>query len=211
MPVVFSCLPEEAVLPLSVREAALPEEAEEPSGAEAAPASSCGALADASCSPLLDAAASSVSSSSVISPLSSLSRSSSVRVSCVLSAGAYRLPYCGDRTAPQGLLLPAEPPAHPARSTRFSGPYFSSYQNPLPGQSTPPPGQFSPCNRIRPICPKTFWADAGSQRPAPDRGTAHRRCARCGQQFPYPAAFPAAARPVPCVAGACPGNGYRWR
>ena len=57
-------------------------------GAEAAPASSCGALADASCSPLLDAAASSVSSSSVISPLSSLSRSSSVRVNCVLSAGA---------------------------------------------------------------------------------------------------------------------------
>ena len=37
---------------------------------------------------LLDAAASPVSSSSVISPLSSLSRSSSVRVNCVLSAGA---------------------------------------------------------------------------------------------------------------------------
>ena len=202
------------MLLLSVREAALPEEAEEPSGAEAAPASSCGALADASCSPLLDAAASSVSSSSVISPLSSLSRSSSVRVSCVLSAeasGRVSGRPAGDRTVPQGLLPPVEPPAHPARSIRFSGPYFSSYQNPLPGQSAPPPGQFSPCNRIRPICPKTFWADAGSQRPAPDRGTAHRRCARCGRQFPYPAAFPAAARPVPCVAGACPGNGYRWR
>ena len=33
--VVFSCLPEEAVLPLSVRESALPEEAEEPAGADA--------------------------------------------------------------------------------------------------------------------------------------------------------------------------------
>ena len=45
-------------------------------------------LGAASCSPPLDAAASPVSSSSVISPLSSLSRSSSVRVNCVLSAGA---------------------------------------------------------------------------------------------------------------------------
>ena len=81
MPVVFSFLPEEDALLLSVWEPELPEEAAEP-------ASSCGALADASCSPLLDAAASSVSSSSVISPLSSLSRSSSVRVNCVLSAGA---------------------------------------------------------------------------------------------------------------------------
>ena len=64
------------------------EEAEEPAGEEAAPVSCCGALADASCSPLPDAAASSASSSSVISPLSSLSISSSVRVTCVLSAGA---------------------------------------------------------------------------------------------------------------------------
>ena len=36
VPVVFSFLPEEAVLPLSVREAALPEEAEEPAAEEAA-------------------------------------------------------------------------------------------------------------------------------------------------------------------------------
>ena len=81
MPVVFSFLPEEDALLLSVWEPELPEEAAEP-------ASSCGALAAASCSPPLDAAASPVSSSSVISPLSSLSRSSSVRVNCVLSAGA---------------------------------------------------------------------------------------------------------------------------
>ena len=86
--VVFSCLPEEAVLLLSVREAELAEDAVEPAGADTESAPSCGALADASCSPLLDAAASSVSSSSVISPLSNLSSSSSVRVSCVLSAGA---------------------------------------------------------------------------------------------------------------------------
>lgn len=64
MPVVFSFLPEEDALLLSVWEPELPEEAAEP-------ASSCGALAAVSCSPPLDAAASPVSSSSVISPLSS--------------------------------------------------------------------------------------------------------------------------------------------
>ena len=83
-----SCLLEDAVLLLSVREADAAGEVSEFAGEEAAPASCCGALADVSCSPLPDAAASSASSSSVISPLSSLSISSSVRVTCVLSAGA---------------------------------------------------------------------------------------------------------------------------
>ena len=54
--VVFSCLPEEAVLLLSVREAELAEEAVEPAGANTESAPSCGALVDASCSPPLDAA-----------------------------------------------------------------------------------------------------------------------------------------------------------
>ena len=82
----FSCLPEDAVLLLSVREAEPAGEAADAAGADTESAPSCGALADASCSPLLDAVASPVSSSNVISPLNSLSNSSSVRVTCVLSA-----------------------------------------------------------------------------------------------------------------------------
>ena len=80
-----------------------------------------------------------------------------------------------------------------------------------PGRVFLRPGSFLLTNWIRPTFPKTFWADAGSQRPAPDHGTVHRRCARCGQPSPCQAAFPAAALPVPYGAGACPGNGCRWR